>query len=396
MSNQLSTEAGSLAEIKPEEVADSLKKSEVLVVDDSRLMRMVLTKALQDLGFTNIDTAVDGRDAINKLLEKPYDLMLLDMEMPEMNGLEVLTNMNFDSRIKGTPTIVISGNEQIDLAVQCIEAGAEDYLIKPPNPTLLRARVSTSLEKKRLRNLDKLRFAQLQAEKELLEFEKEKSERLLLNILPGAIAGRLKGGEKTIANGHHIVSVMFADLCGFTALSRKTTPDDLVRMLNEIFTAFDNIVENHRVEKIKTIGDCYMLVGGLPNHRDDHAHAVADAAIEMVEALETINKKKWHRACHAYRHSLWPSRGGRHREDQIHLRPLGRYRQCRKPHGILGHARTNPPFRTNPIHTGLAFPARGTRHGRMQRSRPSKNILSQRTLLSRRTADQIKDRKTLS
>jgi class 3 adenylate cyclase len=101
----------------------------------------------------------------------------------------------------------------------------------------------------------------------------------------------LKGGEKTIANGHHIVSVMFADLCGFTALSRKTTPDALVRMLNELFTAFDNIVENHRVEKIKTIGDCYMLVGGLPNHRDDHAHVVADAAIDMVEALETINKK---------------------------------------------------------------------------------------------------------
>lgn len=144
MNNQLSTESNPIAEIKPEEVADSLKKSAVLVVDDSRLMRMVLTKALQDLGFNNIDTAVDGRDAINKLLEKPYDLMLLDMEMPEMNGIEVLTNMNFDSRIKGTPTIVISGNEQIELAVQCIEAGAEDYLIKPPNPTLLRARVSTS------------------------------------------------------------------------------------------------------------------------------------------------------------------------------------------------------------------------------------------------------------
>jgi len=124
MSEQLTPEAEALAAIKPEEVADSLKKSEVLVVDDSRLMRMVLTKALQDLGFTNIDTAVDGRDAIRKLLEKSYDLMLLDMEMPEMNGIEVLTNMNFDSRIKGTPTIVISGNEQIDLAVQCIEAGA--------------------------------------------------------------------------------------------------------------------------------------------------------------------------------------------------------------------------------------------------------------------------------
>ena len=291
MSNDLTAQQEALPKIASQQVHESLKKSEVLVVDDSRLMRMVLTKALKELGFTNIDEAIHGRDAIEKLLAKQYDLMLLDMEMPEMNGIEVLTAMNLDTQLKGTPTIVISGNEQIDLAVQCIEAGAEDYLIKPPNPTLLRARVTTSLEKKRLRDLEKLRFAQLQAEKELVEIEKEKSERLLLNILPAAIAGRLKSGEKSIANGHQIVSVLFADLCGFTALSRKTTPADLVSMLNGIFVAFDTIVEKHGIEKIKTIGDCYMMVGGLPNHRDDHAHVVAEAAIEMVDALADLNKK---------------------------------------------------------------------------------------------------------
>ncbi len=291
MSNDLTAQQEALPKIASQQVHESLKKSEVLVVDDSRLMRMVLTKALKELGFTNIDEAIHGRDAIEKLLAKQYDLMLLDMEMPEMNGIEVLTAMNLDTQLKGTPTIDISGNEQIDLAVQCIEAGAEDYLIKPPNPTLLRARVTTSLEKKRLRDLEKLRFAQLQAEKELVEIEKEKSERLLLNILPAAIAGRLKSGEKSIANGHQIVSVLFADLCGFTALSRKTTPADLVSMLNGIFVAFDTIVEKHGIEKIKTIGDCYMMVGGLPNHRDDHAHVVAEAAIEMVDALADLNKK---------------------------------------------------------------------------------------------------------
>jgi adenylate cyclase len=281
----------SFESMKPDEVSASLKDAAILVADDSRLMRIVLKKALQELGFTNISEALDGRDAIRKLSESPYELMLLDMEMPEMNGVEVLAAKNTDPKLKEVPAIVISASEHVDLAVKCIEAGAEDYLVKPPNNTLLRARVTTSLEKKRLRDMDRLLFARLQEEKELVEIEKEKSERLLLNILPGTIAGRLKAGEKTIANGHPIVSVMFADLCGFTALSRKTTPDDLVRMLNEIFTAFDNIVENHRVEKIKTIGDCYMMVGGLPNHRDDHAHVVADAAIEMVEALKTINEK---------------------------------------------------------------------------------------------------------
>jgi class 3 adenylate cyclase len=281
----------SFESMKPDEVSASLKDAAILVADDSRLMRIVLKKALQELGFTNISEALDGRDAIRKLSESPYELMLLDMEMPEMNGVEVLAAKNTDPKLKEVPAIVISASEHVDLAVKCIEAGAEDYLVKPPNNTLLRARVTTSLEKKRLRDMDRLLFARLQEEKELVEIEKEKSERLLLNILPGTIAGRLKAGEKTIANGHPIVSVMFADLCGFTALSRKTTPENLVRMLNEIFTAFDNIVESHRVEKIKTIGDCYMMVGGLPNHRDDHAHVVADAAIEMVEALKTINEK---------------------------------------------------------------------------------------------------------
>lgn len=250
----------------------------------------MLKKALGQIGFENVVEAVDGSDAVAKMHSAPFDLVLLDMEMPVMTGLEVLAAMNLAPDLKGLPVIVISGADQIDMAVQCIEAGAEDYLTKPPNLTLLRARVTTSLEKKRLRDLERLRLLQLQAEKELVEREREKSDRLLLNILPSAIAGRLKGGEKSIANGHATVSVMFADLCGFTALSRKTTPADLVSMLNQIFTAFDLIVEKHGVEKIKTIGDCYMLVGGIPLQRDDHAAVVAECALEMIDALAGINR----------------------------------------------------------------------------------------------------------
>jgi len=289
MNKSTPLDADSLFGMKPEEVSASLKASEILVVDDSRLMRIVLTKALRDLGFSNISEAVNGRDAINSLLKKPYDLMLLDMEMPEMNGAEVLAAMNDDPQLKNVPTIVISASENVDLVVQCIEAGAEDYLVKPPNKTLLRARVTACLEKKRLRDIDRLLFARLQEEKELLEIEKEKSERLLLNILPRTIAERLKGGGQIIANGHDVVTVMFADICGFTNLSRRKSPGDLVTMLNRIFTTFDNIVEKHGVEKIKTIGDCYMLVGGLPNHRADHARVVAAAGLEMFEALNNLN-----------------------------------------------------------------------------------------------------------
>jgi len=182
---------------EPVSAARWLSEAQVLLVDDSRTMRAVLKKALGQIGFENVVEAFDGADAVAKMQAAPFDLVLLDMEMPVMTGLEVLAAMNLAPDLKGLPVIVISGADQIDMAVQCIEAGAEDYLTKPPNLTLLRARVTTSLEKKRLRDLERLRLLQLQAEKELVEREREKSERLLLNILPSAIAGRLKGGEKS-------------------------------------------------------------------------------------------------------------------------------------------------------------------------------------------------------
>ncbi|MFZ9854689.1 MAG: adenylate/guanylate cyclase domain-containing protein [Limisphaerales bacterium] len=272
--------------------AASLQQASVLVVDDSRMMRLALIRALNGLGFRNITEAANGRQALELALANPFDLMLLDMEMPEMTGMEVLNAMKDKPELSGLPVIVVSGAEQVENAVQCIELGAEDFLPKPFSPTLLRARVTSSIEKKRLRDLDRLRLQQLQTEKELLQIEKDKSENLLLNILPKAVADRLKGGERTIANGHATVTVLFADLVGFTELARRTTPADLVSLLNGIFTAFDLLVEKHHLEKIKTIGDSYMLAGGIPLERPDHAHAVADIALEMIQTLAALNAEK--------------------------------------------------------------------------------------------------------
>jgi sigma-B regulation protein RsbU (phosphoserine phosphatase) len=147
----------------------AIEEASVLVVDDSRTMRLALTRELNKLGFTRITEAVDGREAVGKIRQEAFDLVLLDMEMPEMDGMGVLLEIRNDPDLRGLPVIVISGAEQVDAAVRCIEAGAEDYLPKPFNPTLLRARVTTSLEKKRLRDLDRIRLIQLQAEKDRLE-----------------------------------------------------------------------------------------------------------------------------------------------------------------------------------------------------------------------------------
>jgi class 3 adenylate cyclase len=126
---------------------------------------------------------------------------------------------------------------------------------------------------------------------EQLAKEQAKTEELLLNILPRSIAKRLRDGEERIADSFPNVSVLFADMVGFTMMTRKTTATALVDMLDELFSHFDLITEKHGLEKIKTIGDCYMLAGGVPEPRDDHAVATVEAALEMCEALREMHER---------------------------------------------------------------------------------------------------------
>jgi class 3 adenylate cyclase len=120
--------------------------------------------------------------------------------------------------------------------------------------------------------------------------EHERSERLLLNILPAQISARLKGSDRPIADGFAEVTVLFADIVGFTELSQELSPERLVEMLNHIFSAFDDLAERFGLEKIKTIGDCYMVAAGLPEARVDHAEAIARMALGMRDELERVNR----------------------------------------------------------------------------------------------------------
>jgi class 3 adenylate cyclase len=216
--------------------------------------------------------------------------MLLDMEMPELDGLGVLKVVKSTPELSYLPVIIISSAENFDRIVECIQVGAEDYLPKPFNAVLLRARVFSSLEKKRLRDLDREHILELQREKEMLHIEQMKSEKLMLNILPKPIADRLKRGEKNIAGSYPEVTVLFSDLVGFTKMSAKKTAPELVKLLNDIFSRFDKRAELLGLEKIKTIGDAYMAVGGLPIPRSDHAEIVADMALGMYQDLTDFNQ----------------------------------------------------------------------------------------------------------
>ena len=263
----------------------------VLVVDDSRTLRKILIRELNSLGFHNILEAADGLEAIEVVKTKPVDLMLLDMEMPELDGLGVLGQLKADDTYKALPIIVISGADQFEKTIKCIEMGAEDYLPKPFDPILLRARIFSSLEKKRLRDLDRKHLEMLNHEKQLLEIEQMKTEKLMLNILPRPIAERLKRGEKNISGSYPDVTILFSDLVGFTKMSSKTTATELVKLLNDLFTRFDVRAEALGLEKIKTIGDAYMAVGGLPIPRPDHAALCAEMSLGMFEDLKNFNQE---------------------------------------------------------------------------------------------------------
>lgn len=255
----------------------------MLVVDDDAFNRMLLATSLEEHGYT-VELAEDGQQALELLHAKMFDVVLLDLLMPNMNGFDVLRHMKDDSSLHHIPVIVVSAEDDMESVVQCIEMGAADHLGKPVEPALLHARVNASLAAKRLHDQEQAYFKLIQA-------ERQKSERLLLNILPRPIADRLKHGEKIIADSFVEVTVLFADIVNFTKLSEQIAPDELVILLNEIFSTFDQLAEQHGLEKIKTIGDAYMVVGGLPTSRPDHAEAIANMAIDMRQGLATFNRE---------------------------------------------------------------------------------------------------------
>jgi adenylate cyclase len=253
----------------------------ILVVDDNTSNRDLLSRRLSHDGH-HVARADSGRRALEFLEVEEFDLILLDLLMPDLNGFQVLERLKADERLHDIPVIMISGLQETDSVIRCIEAGAEDYLTKPFNPVLLRARISACLERKRWRERER-RYV------ERIELERQRYEILLRNILPGQIVTRLNNGEVVIADRVEEATILFADLVGFTAAASRVTPAVLVKSLNRIFSAFDELCRQLQVEKIKTIGDAYMAAAGVPLPREDHAEVMADFALAMLAALDRVN-----------------------------------------------------------------------------------------------------------
>ena len=179
---------------------------------------------------------------------------------------------------------------------------------------------------------------------ELIEQKNRENEALLLNILPPEIATRLKGGEQEIADSFADVTVLFGDIVGFTALSSKTSAAEIVEMLNGLFRLFDEVAQELGIEKIKTIGDCYMAVCGLPRPCSDHADRMARMALRMLEATRQYGSEKGLNLQLRIGLNSGPVVAGVIGATKVYLRSLGRYREPCQPHGIDGRAGTDSSY----------------------------------------------------
>ena len=257
----------------------------VLLVDDQAIIGEAVRRMLVGEDDIFLHYCQDPAEAIRKAAEIYPTVILLDLVMPEIDGLTLLRFFRANANTRLIPIVVLSTKEEPKTKAEAFALGANDYLVKLPDKIELIARIrhhSSGYINLLQRNEA---YRALQESMEQLRIEQDKSERLLLNILPKAIADRLKQGQSTIADSFPEVTILFADLVGFTKISSQVSPAEVVGILNEIFSTFDRLVEKHGLEKIKTIGDSYMVGAGLPISRPDHAEAIAEMALDILEEI---------------------------------------------------------------------------------------------------------------
>jgi adenylate cyclase len=261
----------------------------ILIVDDKAVNVFLLEQMLRGAGYVTIESTTDSKVVCELHHKNCYDLILLDLQMPDMDGFQVMVGLTRVEANGYLPVLVITA--QPDQKMRALKAGAKDFVSKPFELAEVLLRVYNMLEVRLLHLEMKKLYTQVVEEQKV-------SERLLLNVLPSAIAERLKGRLKVTADGFtgviadsfKDVTVLFADIVGFTKYSEGVSAEVLVHVLNDIFTRFDSIADNRGLEKIKTIGDAYMAAAGLPIPAADHAVRTAHMALDMIEVMDRFNE----------------------------------------------------------------------------------------------------------
>ena len=269
----------------------------LLVVDDNEDNRYTLTRRLGREGFSNIATATNGREALELLRAKPIDLVLLDIMMPDMNGYEVLEHLKADPQLQHIPVIMISAVDEIESVIRCVELGAEDYLSKPFNPTLLRARVGATLERKKLHDQVRAQAADLAAWNQTLEqrvadqlTEIERMGRLKRFLSPqiADLVVSSGDGERILESHRRAVTVVFCDLRGFTAFAETAEPEEVMAVLRAYHDVLGRLIYKHEGTLERFAGDGLNVLFNDPLPCSDPSVRAVRMAIEMRDAVANL------------------------------------------------------------------------------------------------------------
>jgi class 3 adenylate cyclase len=242
----------------------------ILIADDNRMNRLLLGRGLEQQGHTVV-FAEHGGEALDLLRQRQFDMMLLDVLMPELDGYQVLGELKLDTHLREIPVIMTSSLDEIDSVAKCLEMGAEDYLTKPINPVLLNARITSSLEKKRLRDQQRELISKFAT--------KEVAEDLLTS-------GFSLGGK------HVDASAMFCDIRSFTSIAEAREPTETIELLNDYYTLMMDAIGSERGIVNQMVGDGLMAIFGAPLPSDDHSQRAVLAARQMVELIRLFNEEQ--------------------------------------------------------------------------------------------------------
>ena len=247
----------------------------VLVVDDDALNRRLLTATLAREGHRTT-SATDGAEALAALREEPPDVILLDVEMPGIDGFEVLERIKGDEAVRHLPVIMISGLGDAESVVRCLEIGADDFLPKPFDAAILRARVNAGLDRKALHDL-----------------EHERVRGLFTRFLPEPMVDEVLARTNGDARIHPELltgTVLFGDLRGFTSFAEGRPIDDVIEAINTYLTLMTDAVLDHGGTLVSYMGDGILAAFGAPVANDEHADLALAAARAMAgEQLATFN-----------------------------------------------------------------------------------------------------------
>ncbi len=239
----------------------------LLVVDDNKVNRLLLGRSLEQQGH-RVEMAENGRQALDMMHEKPFDLVLLDIEMPEMNGYQVLEKASADLQLRDIPIIITSALEELDSVVKCIEMGAEDYLVKPVNPVLLRARIGASLDKKRLR---------------------DQQRELIRKFATSEVATDLETSGFALGGKFVEATAMFSDIRSFTTIAESQTPEETIELLNTYYTLMFEAISDQGGVVNQMVGDGLMAIFGAPLYQADHCDRAVKAALDMIDMIQLLN-----------------------------------------------------------------------------------------------------------